>query len=250
MLQAYYDASGKPDLGHVTVAGWMSTPGGWADFGVRWNEALAQFGVPYFHASTFAGSQGPFAEWRNDESRKRDFIERLATIMRETVLFGISSTMYYADFAAADKLFGIAAVYRNAFVLAARDCMKRFDAHAFTLRGPRNREVAHIFESGDEGSGYLREICRQEGARPPQFHPSTPNHDGIPHLVQLQSADFAAYECFRLVQQRPKFNYAPVPIEAARPPVALLNEIPNEWKVYDLRSLSLRALFLDRHRRN
>jgi hypothetical protein len=244
MFQAYYDASGQESHGLVSVAGWLSTARRWADFQPKWNGALNEARIPYFHMSALKSGRGPFAELSRDKQRRDQLIETLATIVRETVLFGVSSTMYHDDFVAADKMFGLAARYRNAFVLAARDCMKRVDAYTARLQVPSRSAVAHIFEWGDDGLGRLAQICRDMGEAVPAFHPSAPNVRGIPHLVQLQSTDWAAHQCFKLGQRYKALKFRPVPHKDLPSPVALLDEVPKDWLVYDVYSMSTRALAL------
>jgi len=245
MLTAYYDASGKENLGHVSVAGWLSTARKWADFQSRWNGVLEHFNIPYFHASSFENSKGPFSDWKDDESRRRELIECLATIVRDTALFGVSSTVYYDDFtAAAELLPDIRLQFKNAYVLAARDCMKRIDHHARKLRIEGKRaSVAHVFERGDEGMGRLVEMCQKTGEDIPQFHPSTPNANRG-HVVQLQSADLLAYECFRLAPQSQAERFNTIYLDDVRLPVKLLHDIPRAWVRYDYKRMAARALQL------
>jgi len=179
MLKAYYDASGKKNLGRVSVAGWLSTARKWADFQIRWNEVLKQFDIPYFHASSFESGARPFdGDWKRDEQRRRDLIEQLAVIIRDTALFGVASTVYYADFDAAAAIHPeIRIRYKNPYVLAARDCMKVIDTNALKLRVAGKRaSAAHIFEHGDEGMGRLVDLCREAG-------------EGIPELVSSEHTE-------------------------------------------------------------
>lgn len=237
MFRAYYDASGNKNLGHVSVAGWLSTAAKWAAFQQQWNEALTYFGIPYFHASTFQSSQGHFAQWRGDEPRRRELIERLAKIVRETVIFGVSSTIYYRDFEAAIALRPeIGLRYKNAYVLAARSSMKAVDARA--------RSVAHIFEHGDDGWKRIIRLCGEMDEGIPQFHPSTPDNKGTPYVVQLQSADLFAYESYRMAPHDHAQRFKPVYLDEARPPAQLLHEVPKEWHDYDYKEWAARALYL------
>jgi hypothetical protein len=248
VLKAYYDASGKEDLGRVSVAGWLSTARKWADFQTRWNEALKRAGVPFFHASSFANAQNPFDsdEWRDDERRRRELIEQLARIIRDTALFGVSSTMYYDDFETIVKLHpDIGVRYKNPYVLAARDCIKLVDVYAQNLRADGKRTaVVHIFERGDEGMGRLVDLCREMGDPIPEFHHSTPNGKEDPYVIQLQSADFAAYESFRLEPPSKAERFKPVYLEDARVELQLLADIPKQWVQYDYRQAAARALLL------
>lgn len=241
MLKAYYDASGKEDTGRVSVAGWVSTARRWVDFETNWNAALDYFGIPYFHASTFEFNGEHFADWRGDDTRKAELIQRLVAIVKDAVLFGVASTIYYDDFAAAAEIHPEVGVqFKNAYVLAARDCMKRSEGRARKLK---MGAVEHIFEQGDIGMGRLTDLCRDMGEGAPQFHFSTP-HPNRKHLVQLQSADLFAYECFQLTPQRHAERFRPVYLDEARQPARLLYNIPKEWHEYDYKATTARALHL------
>jgi hypothetical protein len=66
-LEAYLDEAGTHTSSPcVTVGGLMAASEDWAALSERWNAALAQFGVPYFHATDFEARQDVFKPLDNE----------------------------------------------------------------------------------------------------------------------------------------------------------------------------------------
>ncbi len=86
MLRAYLDESGKvDDSDFVAVAGAIASVESWLEFEARWNGVLAEFDAPPLHMKTFAHSTGEFAGWKGDETKRRDFQERLMRVALDTI---------------------------------------------------------------------------------------------------------------------------------------------------------------------
>src|SRR5258707_733544 len=82
-------ADGSAGEHYNVVAGWAAPVGFWDQAEIDWTLALAKFDVPYFHMREFAHSIGPFAKWKGKEGTRRRFLETLAEIIRDRLLFGI-----------------------------------------------------------------------------------------------------------------------------------------------------------------
>ena len=89
------------------------------------------------------------------------------------------------------------------------------------------------FEDGDEGKGELLRVVQKAGYPPPTFHPSRDRlaKDGTPvrGLVQLQAADFAAYELRKAMREDPNEEWMPWD---HRRSLQALATIPGYWGRY------------------
>jgi hypothetical protein len=101
-LECYLDESGTHSNAEVcTVSGYVAGKGQFNKFDSLWNEALADFGVPYFHAKEFwARVNGkridPYAGW--DDKKDDEFLGRLAIAITSHKLSPISCTIFNGDF--------------------------------------------------------------------------------------------------------------------------------------------------------
>jgi hypothetical protein len=241
MFRAYFDASGKENLGIVTVAGWLAAARSWAAFQERWNAVLSAARVPYFRMSEFAHSTGAYKDgWKNDESRRRKLISDLAQVLKDTVEYGVSCSLRYADFKNVDLQYKLTERYGNAYVFAAQDCIARINGHLSKAHPEARRgDVSYIFERGDDGAGHLVRLAEEAGMPIPEFHPSITTTRGGVGAIQLQAADFAAYETYRLGQQYAQFEGRGVPVDEMRMPARLLLAIPHHWGIYNSEKLQI-----------
>lgn len=231
MFRAYFDASGKHDTGVVVVAGYVATAKKWAEYQKKWKAVLSKHNVPYFHMSEFAHSVEAFKHgWRDNETRRREFLGDLITVLYETVEYGVACGVKYEDFATVNREYELKEFFGNAYVLAGWDCIIRLHNYL----GPKypkatTANLTYTFESGDDGAGHLVRLAERARLSIPAFYPSTNTADGRIGVVQLQCADFAAYESFRLSQ---KFSGQSLPFEEARFTAQLLSSIPGYWGIY------------------
>jgi hypothetical protein len=233
MFRSYFDASGKEDLGLVVVAGYVAPAKKWAEYQKKWKAALSKHDIPYFRMSELANSVGAFKDgWRCDEPRRRELQNDLIDVVKSTVEYSVACCIKYDDFAAVNREFELKEFFGNAYVLAAWDCIANVNKYLGKKRPePSDRDVSYVFEAGDEGMGHIVRLAHAHNLPIPEFHPSRPNKRGIPFSVQLQCADFAAYEAFRASQ---KFRGTPVPREEARMSAQLLRDaIPGWWGIYN-----------------
>jgi len=152
----------------------------------------------------FAHSTGAFASgWKDNEGRRVQLVESLATIIDETVMFGTAMSVTRTVFDEVNREYEFDAVFKNAFVFVARECAETVKDWLMGSRGwypDRHPSVLrHVFDRGEDGRGALVDLFHGDGLPTPSFEPSRDDDKtGQRGVLPLQAADFAAYEYFRL----------------------------------------------------
>ena len=238
MFRAYFDGSGKIDQHEVIVfAGWVSTSQKWSEFARAWTAVLRKprYNVPYFHMKEFAHSVGAFANgWKGDEDKRRDFLGELIAVIYSTVQFGVAQTVSRAGYAEIDREYELSEHYGSEYALSAFLCMT--EAYNWVAKREKRRvmRVSYVFDRGDQGKGDLIRLAEQANWPIPAFHASRDDaKTGECGVVQLQAADFAAYELFR-VSLLPRDTTPP---EAYRKTAHLLSAMPNRFMDHDAKGL-------------
>jgi len=198
---AYYDCSGRDDDGarSVTVACWGASVEQWMTFETEWRAVLERYEVPYFRMAEFAHFQGPFAEWKDNEPRRRAFLNDLATVIDNTTQTGYAAYVPQAVFEGVDARLQLRETFYNAFVFAARRCTNHIYWWLEYPQGVSRRywsnSIRHVFDQGDDWFGHLRVMLEEEGFTSPipeqSWDDVAKNKRGV---VQLQASDWLAYE--------------------------------------------------------
>ncbi len=230
VFRGFFDASGKEEHGKTVVAGWLSSARKWGVFQKKWRDALRTAGVPYFHMKEFAHSTKIFTDWRGDEPRRRALLSDLIQVLFETVDHGFAAVVPHDVFRAVDRDYQLSERYKNPYVFACRDVMASCNTWLRTNKHGLN--VSYVFESGDDGAGALVDLAEAERLPSPSFYPSRDLSDGQKGVIQLQAADFLAWEILK--GMREPEDTAP---EDRRLTIQLLSAIEQYWSVYTVRNL-------------
>lgn len=195
MLTSCLDASGGEDHGFVVVAGYVAQLPRWEMFARDWQFMLKQYDVPYFHMKDFAHGKEPFDSqgWKN-EVRRENFLRHLVSVIATYTDFGVACLIRYKDFLEADKQYHLRDAYPFPYVLAARDCIAIVNKQL--KRKGISDPVEYVFERGDRGAGALVDLATAQNLNIPTFK-SSRDHGNEKGVVQLQAADFAAYELYK-----------------------------------------------------
>jgi hypothetical protein len=215
MFTAYFDEAGGDDLGFMFVAGYVASVEAWERFEVDWKLFLAKEHIPYLHMKEFSQSKGPFADWKDNESKRARFIGTAAEIINSHARRVFISVVSCKEFAEVNAMYALDQRFSSPYALAGRSCIAMADNWA---RNPKTRmlDIEYVFEDGaPDKSGLVSSV----EALPP-FLPAPifkPGRDEKPSknwpkgkkgVVQLQAADYIAYEArkvaFNLVKGRPK----------------------------------------------
>jgi hypothetical protein len=198
MFEIYCDESGGADHGFIAVCGWLASVERWRRFETEWKVMLAAYDVPYLHMKEFAQFKGPFDKFQQvNRSPRIDFVKDATRIIREAVEFGFVCVVNYEDFRKVNSRFQLKESVRSPYALAGRFCIARSNVWV-KQNGYSLRDVAYVFEDGGPDMGGLVEVTKQAGLHIPTFSPSRDTETQL-GIVQLQAADFLAYEMRKAV---------------------------------------------------
>ena len=206
MLTAYFDEAIGKDF--TCVCGWVSDVNGWEGFEVDWTLFLVKYDVPYFHMKEFTQSVGPFAKWKGNETRRRQFLTDALDIIQSRALRGFVSGVQEILFNRVNRSHALAETFSSCYALVGREAMDWANRYASIAA---RKEVKCIFEDGgpDRG-GLLKAADAAPMVSTPDFEPSrdiTDRKKGVRRgVIQLQAADFLAYEVRKFWVDHPLYR--------------------------------------------
>jgi len=234
MLSSYFDSAGGKDHGFIVVAGWVSSASLWERFENDWRLALAQADVPYFHMKEFSQSKGPFKSWKGQEGKRMNFLSTLAQIIKDYTEFGTCTYLDLSLFETVNQMYCLKEWVGNGYSFAGRECAVTATLWA-SNRCPEALPLEFFFEEGDEGQGTLEKLMVKDGFARPIFRPSRDKKVvccGVEQhrrgVIQLQAADFAAYELRKAKGLLHMNAYA----ELHRASFLALTDAKTNWRTY------------------
>lgn len=196
-LIAYFDASGhQASQKFVVVAGFVSSVETWDAFNNQWNTRLSKDHIGYFHATEFAHSINQFADWRNDEPRRRALLSDLMTILKSHAFRMFGSIVINQALTEQMPSELRDEFYINSYSLAGRAAAGKL--RQWLIRERWNTNTLLAFEDGDLGKGLLMQTLTRDGFGEPVFLPKVTDcaAPGGRVVSPLQAADWLAYELF------------------------------------------------------
>jgi hypothetical protein len=192
-LTGYFDASGSPKEGTIlTVAGFISFEPRWLQFEAAWIPVLAKEHVTCFHMHEFIKGKNEFAGWK--QKRRERFITILGEIVAANVVLSSASFIVLEDWNEANRQYMLVENDYHPYVIASWSCVQRMLDWAKDHLYP---PPLFIFEHGDKHQVEMkRRIEKDFGGLLVQTaikkrQKNKPNE--VP-VIQLQSADFAAWQ--------------------------------------------------------
>jgi hypothetical protein len=228
----YLDESGSPnDTEAVVVAGFIAETAQWIEFERNWNEVLSRFGVSGLHMRHFAHSNSEFAGWKGDETKRRDFLSRLISVIRTRVTHSFASAVMMEDYHKVDRTYFISEIFKP-YTIAGRTCVSKVRSWA-ERRGINPLEISYFFEDGAADKTDLKYRLNQDQISNCHFIPKEAS-------VALQSADLLAYE--HLLANTKIAKGELVFVNQLRHPMKELGKIPNgpdgqDWGFYSEQNL-------------
>jgi hypothetical protein len=213
-LTGYFDASGAPNQGTIlAVAGFISFEPRWLQFESEWRKALAKEGVECFHMTEFIfNKKGDFKRW--GQGRRERFITALGKIVAKTVVKSFASYVVLDDWKEANRKYKLVEHDYHPYVIASWSCVQRVQdwctEHAYNTPPP-----LFIFEHGDKHQENM--IKRVEQDRGVIVRTALKKLDKrkpseLP-VIQLQSADFAAWQLLNMMREHQAGNLPQVAVE-------------------------------------
>ena len=200
MLTTYCDDGGGDDHGYTVICGWVSTVDQWDGFEVDWKLLLIHYEIPFFHMSKLAHWNAPYEKWKANPGIRDRFLREAGKVIRSRVKKGFLVYVNHSHFKTVNSLFELEESFGSAHGLAGRLCMDRADF----WRKSENYSfdtMRFVFEDGPGYADVSRAACaitphlpipNFEASRDVKPCPDWP--EGRIGVVQLQSADYLAYE--------------------------------------------------------
>jgi hypothetical protein len=208
MMTCYFDESGGQDLGWTFVCGYAATVAQWDNFEIDWKLCLAKYNVDYFHMKEYAHFKGPFKGWDAPrmEATRISFMRDASEIIRSNVQRTFVSLVSHNIFEEIDSRYKFSETFGSPYALAGRACI----GHANTWRSrtaPAPLDMEYVFEDGGpDRAGLVRAMTvLPPYLDAPSFKPSRNMKPckkwphGRTGIVQLQAADYLAYEMRKLL---------------------------------------------------
>ncbi len=208
-MTCYFDESGGDDQGFTAVCGWIASIEQWTRFETDWRLFLAHYHAPYFHMKLFAHFKKPFENFKDARNKRDRFLADAADIIRCNTRHGFLFEVDHTSFHAADRRYRLSEAFSSPYALAGRSCVDAANSWRKKDAG-ESLDAKYIFEDGgpDKG-GLLTALTSIIPHRPvPSFEPSIDHKpskkwpNGRTGLIQLQAADFLAYEIGKAKRDR------------------------------------------------
>jgi hypothetical protein len=135
--------------------------------------------------------KGPFAPWKSQPEVRDQFLNTACSIIRLNCRAGFAAIVNHDAYDKVNQSFTLREWTRSPYALAGFTCARSLNDWARENYPKVPFEV--VYEDGTDGYGGLIDLMRAELGLMPIFRPSRPK-GRVPAVVQLQAADFLAYE--------------------------------------------------------
>lgn len=213
MITCYFDEAGGKDQEFVVVAGWASTVEQWERFAIDWRLMLAKHGVPYLHMKEYSASKGSYRKWKGQEGTRAAFLRDSADVISSLAQAGFVVFVAYQTFDLVNEKYELAEKFNSPYALAGRTCVLM----ANTWRAKQEvqpLDMRYVFEDGGMDKQGLSKSMRvvkpylpdpiYESSR--DVKPSSKWPYGRKGIIQLQAADYLAYEIRKFIADHPRLR--------------------------------------------
>lgn len=213
MLSAYMDETGHSKdeaQKFVGMAGLIATAHYWEEFETKWNKALKDFKIAYFHMKDFANFQGFFEGW--SELKRRKLLDRLLTIIDVTYALPFGSIVAMEDYRRLAPR--VQTLFVDPYFLAFGDCVMLSTVLMEPM--PPEERIAMVFSEQVEFRNRALKMYEDAKQQLPQARErlKPPIFDDMRKLVPLQGADLVAYEIYKEYERqryrpdaKPRYGY-------------------------------------------
>lgn len=197
-MAVYVDAGGSPSELVVAPAAMVATPDSWLHFEKEWNACLESYKVTSLYMKHFAHSRGEYEGWKNDQPKRRNFLNSLMWIIEDHIDFSATEAVYMAAFDASDEEYQLSEVMRP-YTMGCLSVAGRI-FHWGSESGLSRSDFVWLFEKGDADQSDLRkswEIAYPDMAVEPIFLKKMdryPDPNVCKRQRPFEAADFVAYE--------------------------------------------------------
>jgi hypothetical protein len=208
VMTCYTDVGGSLSELVLSPATLVSTPEKWVEFDKRWSECVSAHRVSALHMKHFAHSRGEFEPWRNDQPKRRRFLNALLWIIEELIEYTAAVSVYTRDFVTVDSQYRLSESMRP-YTMGCLGCASRVRTWT-NLQGHDKNDSIWIFEKGDRDQSDLRkhwDIAYPDAAVKPIFLKKNDKYlaDECRRIRPFEAADLIGYEnlhAHRLIERR------------------------------------------------
>lgn len=202
MFTIYLDESGTHDkTDALAVAGYIATEEQWGWLAREWFDLLRSESISLLHMTDLECFQGEFKGW--NKARQIRVLSRAHGIIQRRVRVGISSAVIKSHYDEVIKGELRHRYGKHYYTICALDCMSRVIewADKYSYAEP----IQYVFETGAEGAGELaakmQDFYDDERTRT-RYRLRGWSFEDKREVVQLQAADFIAYETWKQMENR------------------------------------------------
>ena len=210
-VTGYFDASGAPNQGLVLcVAGFTSFEQRWEKLECEWRQALAKEHVSIFHMTEFVFAKqrkgqkkNEFAGWSTE--RRQSLLRTLAKIVARNVIKSYASYVVLEDWQEANRQYKLAEYDYHPYVIASWACIYRILDWCKETAYDKTRPM-FVFEHGDKHQDNMISRIKKDFGLIVQTEEK-------PNLLELQTADFAAWQLFNVMREHHMGNFPQYTVE-------------------------------------
>jgi hypothetical protein len=226
MFTAYFDESGTHDSSAaVVVSGYVASNQQWTEFDREWKKALDDEGLSHFHMKDFAHSKKEFSDWKGDETRRKQFLERLISIIRKNTRKSFSYAVILKAYRELNSKYCLEETIGKPYAFCSVLCLMGLEVwkqeHGY--RDP----VQTIFEDGAADKKDFKQLLNKDSEVFPIFGQKR-------EYTPLQAADLVAWEHLKIYTTA---ENGTMNTRRLRKPFLALNSMPQEWAVYKIENL-------------
>jgi Protein of unknown function (DUF3800) len=217
MLEAYFDETGHdddPNSRFCGILGCLAKAEDWERLERKWQKALSEAGIDFFHSTEFAHSTGQFKDgWKGDKKKRDDFYKYLLQIIGEVkpIFLGCLIPMPAYRSLNGDVQNMLVSAYHQSFHEVFRQVLnfgiiKAIDTvtMVFDDKPKVKRDVNNLYEA-------VMALDKEHSNKLSRRVPS-PIFRNMRDVSSLQVADIIAYESFKEYSRRlysPQYNPRP-----------------------------------------
>jgi Protein of unknown function (DUF3800) len=198
---AYFDESGThDDSSNVVMGGYIAEVDQWTEFAREWSRMKAEDNIDVFHRVAMENFKGEFKNWSRE--RLVACLHNGHEIIKRRTNIGIGGSVLHVDF---DEVMPdvIKRAFGGPYGWLAQECLVGVGHWAIEYK--RSDPIQYVFESGARGRHQVDRMMEILYKEP--FYRDLGKIGGWSFqpkesVIQLQSADWFAYEIYKHVENR------------------------------------------------
>ena len=200
-LTGYFDGSGAPHQIKnkvLIVGGFVATEDRWLIFEDAWRTLLDKEGIQCFHMSDFIVCKRAFADWKNKDRKRKAFLSALCDVVIELRPISFASGVNLWDWQLVNLNYELEENNFQPYALAGWSCIGRMRDWC-DANGHDPARTVYMFEEGDLHQSNLRRRAKKDYGILIQTEEKK-------NLLQLQSADFGAWQLLNVMREHERGN--------------------------------------------